>query len=62
MHDPSFLADVEKRIVDRAKEEWVGPHVTPRKTFLAPPVRDGGATEAVIKLTARIACEEFNKF
>lgn len=62
MLEPSYLADLETRIVDRAKDEWVGVHVTPRKSFLAPPVRDGGASEALIKLTARIAVDEINKF
>lgn len=61
MLEPSYLADLETRIVTRAKDEWVGYHSTPKKDFFAPPVRAGGATEALIKHTARIAIEEVNK-
>jgi hypothetical protein len=62
MHDPRFLAAIETRIIERSKEEWMGFHATPKKSFFAPPVRDGGATEALIHHTARIACEEFDTF
>lgn len=62
MIEPSFLADLEQRIVERTKDEWVGPHVTTKKTFLAPPVKDGGATDTLIRLTAKVAVDEFNKF
>jgi len=61
MHDPSFLAEIETRIVERSREEWVGFHDLPKKSFFAPPVREGGATEALIKHTARIAVQEFNR-
>lgn len=61
MLEPSFLADLETRIVTRSKDEWVGYHNLPKKDFFAPPVRDGGATEALIKHTARIAIQEFDR-
>lgn len=60
MLDPRYLADLEARIVTRAKDEWVGYHSLPAKDFFAPPVRKGGATEALIQHTARIAVQEID--
>lgn len=62
MIDPEVLASLEASIKKRITEEWPGVVVTPQRVLLAGKVREGGATEALIALAARIAVEEFDKF
>lgn len=62
MIDPTHLASLEKSIKERITAEWPGVIVTPKRVYMAGEVREGGATEALIALAARIAVEEFNKF
>lgn len=62
MIDPEVLATLEAKIKDRITDEWPGVVVTPNRIMLAGKVREGGATEALIALAARIAVEEFNRF
>ena len=62
MIDPVYLASLEERIKNRITDEWPGVHNTHKKLFIAGVVKDGGATQALIELSARIAVEEFNKF
>lgn len=59
--DPEYLARLQASIAARAREEWPGLLVLPEGLKLIGPVRDDGATAALIDLVARIAVEEFDK-
>ena len=49
---------IEQYVDRRLRAEWPGPHSTPvRGIFAAPEIREGGATDLLVKMAARIAGE-----
>lgn len=42
----------------RVRKEWPGTHIAERGAFVAPIIREGGATDALLKMTMKIVAEE----
>lgn len=51
--------DLATRVEARVRAEWPGTHITQARGLIeAPEIRDGGSTDALVKLMARIIREE----